>query len=129
MGRESLWGHPGSSPLVNLSSHQPLLWPQTSPFSLLYLSSSSYRHLLHTGAVGDLVIIGERQLVKGITRLLAITGEQAQQARELGQSLSQEVEAASERLSRGNRDLQEAHRLSKDIGRLTEVRATRHSTP
>lgn len=78
-------------------------------------------HLLSTGAVGDLVIIGDRQLVKGITRLLAITGEQAQQAREVGQSLSQEVEVASERLSRGSRDLPEAHRLSKDIGRLTEV--------
>lgn len=78
-------------------------------------------HLLSTGAVGDLVIIGDRQLVKGITRLLAITGEQAQQAREVGQNLSQEVEVASERLSRGSRDLPEAHRLSKDIGRLTEV--------
>lgn len=78
-------------------------------------------HLLSTGAVGDLVIIGDRQLVKGITRLLAITGEQAQQAREVGQSLSQEVEVASERLSRGSRDLPGAHRLSKDIGRLTEV--------
>ncbi|EDM18733.1 alanyl-tRNA synthetase like (predicted) [Rattus norvegicus] len=77
-------------------------------------------HLLSTGAVGDLVIIGDRQLVKGITRLLAITGEQAQQAREVGQSLSQEVEVASERLSRGSRDLLEAHRLSKDIGRLIE---------
>ncbi|XP_036726007.1 alanine--tRNA ligase, mitochondrial isoform X3 [Balaenoptera musculus] len=37
-------------------------------------------HLLRTGAIGDLVIIGERQLTKGTTRLLAITGEQAQQA-------------------------------------------------
>ncbi|XP_055468534.1 alanine--tRNA ligase, mitochondrial isoform X1 [Psammomys obesus] len=78
-------------------------------------------HLLRTGAVGDLVIIGDRQLVKGITRLLAITGEQAQQARELGQSLSQEVGAARERLSRGSRDLPEAHQLTKDIGRLTKV--------
>lgn len=31
--------------------------------------------------MGDLVIIGVRQLVKGITRLLTITGEQAQQVR------------------------------------------------
>uniref|UniRef100_A0A2K6SA54 Alanine--tRNA ligase n=1 Tax=Saimiri boliviensis boliviensis TaxID=39432 RepID=A0A2K6SA54_SAIBB len=37
-------------------------------------------HLLRTGAVGDLVIIGERQLSKGTTRLLAVTGEQAQKA-------------------------------------------------
>uniref|UniRef100_A0A452TFH8 Alanine--tRNA ligase n=1 Tax=Ursus maritimus TaxID=29073 RepID=A0A452TFH8_URSMA len=36
-------------------------------------------HLLRTGAVGDLVIVGERQLTKGTTRLLAVTGEQAQQ--------------------------------------------------
>lgn len=46
------------------------------------------------------------------------------QAREVGQSLAQEVEAAAARLSQGSRDVAEAHRLSKDIGRLTDVRAT-----
>uniref|UniRef100_A0A8C0KEH7 Alanine--tRNA ligase n=1 Tax=Canis lupus dingo TaxID=286419 RepID=A0A8C0KEH7_CANLU len=78
-------------------------------------------HLLRTGAVGDLVIIGERQLTKGTVRLLAVTGEQAQQAREVGQSLAQEVEAATERLSRGSQDVVEAHRLSKDMGRLIDA--------
>uniref|UniRef100_A0A8C5KTN9 Alanine--tRNA ligase n=1 Tax=Jaculus jaculus TaxID=51337 RepID=A0A8C5KTN9_JACJA len=78
-------------------------------------------HLLRTGAIGDLVIVGERQLAKGTTRLLAVTGEQAQQAREVGQSLAQDVKAAKERLTRGSQDLAEAQRLSKDIGRLTEV--------
>ncbi|CAK6446934.1 unnamed protein product [Pipistrellus nathusii] len=78
-------------------------------------------HLLRTGAVGDLVIVGECQLTKGTTRLLAITGEQAQQAREVGQSLAQEVEAATERLSRGSRDVVEAQQLSKDMGRLTDA--------
>ncbi|XP_007107677.2 alanine--tRNA ligase, mitochondrial isoform X5 [Physeter macrocephalus] len=78
-------------------------------------------HLLRTGALGDLVIIGERQLAKGTTRLLAITGEQAQQAREVGQSLAQEVEAAAARLSQGSRDVVEAQRLSKDMGRLTDA--------
>ncbi|XP_008261210.3 alanine--tRNA ligase, mitochondrial [Oryctolagus cuniculus] len=78
-------------------------------------------HLLRTGAVGDLVITGERQLTKGTTRLLAVTGEQAQQAREVGQNLVQEVEAAAERLSRGSRDVAEARRLSKDVGRLTDA--------
>nr|XP_058932493.1 alanine--tRNA ligase, mitochondrial isoform X5 [Kogia breviceps] len=78
-------------------------------------------HLLRTGALGDLVIIGERQLAKGTTRLLAITGEQAQQAREVGQSLAQEVEAAAARLSQGSQDVVEAQRLSKDMGRLTDA--------
>ncbi|XP_008570868.1 PREDICTED: alanine--tRNA ligase, mitochondrial [Galeopterus variegatus] len=78
-------------------------------------------HLLRTGAVRDLVIIGERQLAKGTTRLLAITGEQAQQAREVGQSLAQEVEAAAERLNRGSREVVEAQQLSKDVGRLTDT--------
>ncbi|XP_012496394.1 PREDICTED: alanine--tRNA ligase, mitochondrial [Propithecus coquereli] len=78
-------------------------------------------HLLRTGAVGDLVITGERQLSKGTTRLLAVTGEQAQQAREVGQCLAREVEAAAERLSRGSRDVAEAQRLSKDMGRLTDA--------
>ncbi|XP_060045880.1 alanine--tRNA ligase, mitochondrial isoform X2 [Erinaceus europaeus] len=78
-------------------------------------------HLLRTGAVRDLVIIGERRLTRGTTRLLAVTGEQAQQAREVGQSLTQEVEAAVERYSRGNQDVAEAQRLSKDIGRLSDA--------
>uniref|UniRef100_A0A8B9YVL9 Alanine--tRNA ligase n=1 Tax=Bos mutus grunniens TaxID=30521 RepID=A0A8B9YVL9_BOSMU len=78
-------------------------------------------HLLRTGAIGDLVIIGERQLVKGITRLLAVNGEQAQQAREVGQRLAQEVEATAARLSQGSRHVAEAHRLSKDMGRLTDA--------
>lgn len=46
------------------------------------------------------------------------------QAREVGQSLAQEVEAAAERLSRGSRDVVEAQQLSKDVGRLTDVRTT-----
>ncbi|XP_004605889.1 alanine--tRNA ligase, mitochondrial [Sorex araneus] len=78
-------------------------------------------HLLRTGAIGDLVITGERQLTKGTTRLLAVTGEQAQQAREVGQRLAQEVEAAAERLNRGSRDTVQAQRLSKDMGRLSDA--------
>ncbi|XP_059256335.1 alanine--tRNA ligase, mitochondrial isoform X2 [Mustela nigripes] len=78
-------------------------------------------HLLRTGAIGDLVIVGERQLTRGTTRLLAVTGEQAQQAREVGQNLAQEVEAATERLSQGSKDVVAAQRLSKDMGRLTDA--------
>lgn len=40
----------------------------------------------------------------------------------MGKSLAQEVEAATERLSRGSRDVVEAQQLSKDIGRLIDVR-------
>ncbi|XP_075411133.1 alanine--tRNA ligase, mitochondrial [Tenrec ecaudatus] len=78
-------------------------------------------HLMQTGAVGDLVVISERQLAKGATRLLAVTGEQAQQAREMGQNLARDVKAAAERLSQGSRDIVDAHRLSKDLGRLTDT--------
>lgn len=46
------------------------------------------------------------------------------QAREVGQNLAQEVEAATERLSRGSQDVAAAQRLSKDVGRLTDVRVT-----
>ncbi|XP_043818939.1 alanine--tRNA ligase, mitochondrial isoform X2 [Dromiciops gliroides] len=78
-------------------------------------------HLLRTGAIGDLTIVGERPLSKGIIRLVAVTGEQAQQARDIGQSLAQEVEAAAARLSQGNQDVKEALRLSKDVGRLSDT--------
>lgn len=43
------------------------------------------------------------------------------QAREVGQRLAQEVEAAAARLSQGSRHVAEAHRLSKDMGRLTDA--------
>uniref|UniRef100_A0A8B9P742 Alanine--tRNA ligase n=1 Tax=Apteryx owenii TaxID=8824 RepID=A0A8B9P742_APTOW len=38
-------------------------------------------HLLQTGAVEDLAIISERQLAKGISRVIAVTGGQAKQVR------------------------------------------------
>ncbi|XP_036623332.1 alanine--tRNA ligase, mitochondrial [Trichosurus vulpecula] len=78
-------------------------------------------HLLRTGAIEDLTIVGERQLSKGIVRLVAVTGEQAQQARDIGQNLAQEVEAAAARLSQENQDIREAQRLSKDVGRLSDT--------
>lgn len=77
------WG-PGPPPFPRPWSHQPLVWSSSCSslshhHSDFLLPPSAPRHLLRTGAIGDLVIIGERQLVKGITRLLAVTGEQAQQ--------------------------------------------------
>ncbi|KAM8999428.1 alanine--tRNA ligase, mitochondrial isoform 2-T2 [Sarcophilus harrisii] len=78
-------------------------------------------HLLRTGAIGDLTIVGERQLSKGIIRLVAVTGEQAQQARDVGQNLAEEVEATVARLSQGNQDIRMAQQLSKDVGRLSDT--------
>ncbi|XP_031758201.1 alanine--tRNA ligase, mitochondrial isoform X2 [Xenopus tropicalis] len=37
-------------------------------------------HLLTTGAIQDVVIVSERPLAKGITRLIAVTGEEAKQS-------------------------------------------------
>ncbi|XP_072498412.1 alanine--tRNA ligase, mitochondrial isoform X1 [Notamacropus eugenii] len=78
-------------------------------------------HLLRTGAIGDLTIVGERQLSKGIIRLVAVTGEQAQQARDIGQNLAHEVEAVAARMNQGSHDVGEAQRLSKDVGRLSDT--------
>ncbi|GCC40291.1 hypothetical protein chiPu_0024126, partial [Chiloscyllium punctatum] len=36
-------------------------------------------HLLRTGLIQDLVIVSERQLGKGISRILAVTGEDAKE--------------------------------------------------
>ncbi|MEE6526968.1 hypothetical protein FKM82_027945, partial [Ascaphus truei] len=36
-------------------------------------------HLVRTGTIEDIVIVSERPLAKGISRLIAITGEQAKQ--------------------------------------------------
>ncbi|XP_005296389.2 alanine--tRNA ligase, mitochondrial [Chrysemys picta bellii] len=77
-------------------------------------------HLLQTGAVQDLTITSERQLVKGISRIIALTGEQAKQAREVGQSLAKEVDSLSARVKQGSSSLPEVQSLSKEVGYLTE---------
>uniref|UniRef100_A0A3Q3AEM3 alanine--tRNA ligase n=1 Tax=Kryptolebias marmoratus TaxID=37003 RepID=A0A3Q3AEM3_KRYMA len=76
-------------------------------------------HLLQTGAIKDLVIVSEKQLVKGISRIIAVTGQMAPQlcpqARESGHGLWQEVESLSARLSSSTPSSPDsAQRLSKE---------------
>uniref|UniRef100_A0A8C8JJ35 Alanine--tRNA ligase n=1 Tax=Oncorhynchus tshawytscha TaxID=74940 RepID=A0A8C8JJ35_ONCTS len=79
-------------------------------------------HLLTTGEIGDLVIISERQMVKGISRIVAVTGDDAREAREAGQVLTQEVESLSARLATvASPSLAHANRLAKEVGILTDV--------
>ncbi|XP_073529662.1 alanine--tRNA ligase, mitochondrial-like [Phyllobates terribilis] len=75
-------------------------------------------HLLRTGTIGDLVIISEKPLGKGIVRLIAVTGEEAKQARETGQLLCREVESVSERMKTRPAALGDAQQLSRDLGLL-----------
>ncbi|XP_031417839.1 alanine--tRNA ligase, mitochondrial [Clupea harengus] len=79
-------------------------------------------HLLRTGAIRDLVITSERQLVKGISRIVAVTGDDAREAREMGKVLEQEVEALSARVATATSpSLHDAHRLAKDVGQLIDA--------
>ncbi|KAM9608218.1 alanine--tRNA ligase, mitochondrial isoform 5-T6 [Morphnus guianensis] len=83
-------------------------------------------HLLQTGAMEDLAIISERQLVKGISRVIAVTGSQAKQAREAGQCLAMEVDSVSLRMKERSASIPEMQNLSKEVGQLTKMVA---STP
>ncbi|XP_072240090.1 alanine--tRNA ligase, mitochondrial isoform X2 [Leuresthes tenuis] len=79
-------------------------------------------HLLQTGAIEDLVIVSEKQLVKGISRIIAVTGQDASQAREAGWVLSQDVDSLSARLSgSGPSSLDSAQRLSKEASLLSDA--------
>ncbi|KAJ8246477.1 hypothetical protein GJAV_G00268250 [Gymnothorax javanicus] len=78
-------------------------------------------HLLRTGQIQDFVIVAERQLVKGVSRIVAVTGEEALKAREAGHALVQEVESLSARLPSASSALSTAHRLSKEVGLLTDA--------
>ncbi|XP_028269814.1 alanine--tRNA ligase, mitochondrial [Parambassis ranga] len=79
-------------------------------------------HLLQTGAIEDLVIVSERQMVKGISRIVAVTGEEAMRAREMGQVLSQDVDSLSTRLSGSSPScLESAQRLAKEVGILSDA--------
>ncbi|MBN3309203.1 SYAM protein, partial [Amia calva] len=78
-------------------------------------------HLLRTGEIKDFVIVAEKQLVKGISRIVAVTGEEAREAREAGLALAQDVESLSVRLASVIPSLSTAHRLSKEVGQLTDA--------
>ncbi|XP_063774948.1 alanine--tRNA ligase, mitochondrial [Pseudophryne corroboree] len=77
-------------------------------------------HLLRTGAIEDIVIVSEKPLAKGIVRLIAVTGEEAKQAREMGQALWQDVESITERMKTRPSSFSEVQQLSKEIGLLTD---------
>uniref|UniRef100_A0A670I4C7 Alanine--tRNA ligase n=1 Tax=Podarcis muralis TaxID=64176 RepID=A0A670I4C7_PODMU len=78
-------------------------------------------HLLQTGDVQDFTIVSERQLVKGISHIVAVTREQAKQAREAGQTLAKEVDSLTVRVKLGGTVIDEAQRLSKEVGQLTII--------
>ncbi|KAJ8392429.1 hypothetical protein AAFF_G00075540 [Aldrovandia affinis] len=78
-------------------------------------------HLLRTGEIQDLVVVSERQLVKGISRIVAVTGEQAREAREAGHALVQEVESLSVRLASTGPALSTVRGQSKEVGLLIDA--------
>ncbi|XP_041839918.1 alanine--tRNA ligase, mitochondrial [Melanotaenia boesemani] len=79
-------------------------------------------HLLQTGAIQDLVIVSEKQLVKGISRVVAVTGQDAARAREAGQVLAQDVDSLSARLSGSTpSSLDSAHQFSKEASVLSDA--------
>ncbi|XP_040203188.1 alanine--tRNA ligase, mitochondrial [Rana temporaria] len=77
-------------------------------------------HLQKTGAIEDLVIISEKPLLRGIVRLIAVTGEEAREARETGQVLRREVDSIIERMKMMTPSLNDAQRLSKEVGLVTD---------
>ncbi|XP_041790449.1 alanine--tRNA ligase, mitochondrial [Chelmon rostratus] len=79
-------------------------------------------HLLQTGTIKHLVIVSERQMVKGISRIVAVTGQEAIRALEAGQVLSQDVDSLSARLT-GSAPLSidSAQRLAKEVGVLSDA--------
>ncbi|XP_032419034.1 alanine--tRNA ligase, mitochondrial isoform X3 [Xiphophorus hellerii] len=79
-------------------------------------------HLLQTGSIQDLVIVSEKQQVKGISRIVAVTGQDAVQARDMGRALSQEVDSLSARLSgSAPSSLGSALQFSKEASALSDV--------
>ncbi|XP_060919556.1 alanine--tRNA ligase, mitochondrial isoform X1 [Labrus mixtus] len=79
-------------------------------------------HLLQTGEIEDLLIVSERQMVKGISRIIAVTGREAARAREAGQVLYQDVDSLSARLSNSAPScIDSAHRLAKEVGVLSDA--------
>lgn len=79
-------------------------------------------HLLQTGGIHDLLVVSERQMVKGISRIVALTGRAATQAREAGLALAQDVDSLTARLAdSAPTSLDSAQRLAKEVGVLSDA--------
>ncbi|CAL8334371.1 unnamed protein product [Lota lota] len=81
-------------------------------------------HLLRTGAIEDLVVVSERQIMKGVSRVVAFTGEQAKQARDTGQVLAQAVASLVTRTASSSSSPSRRHDaqcLAKEVGLLTDA--------
>ncbi|KAM8842258.1 alanine--tRNA ligase, mitochondrial isoform 1-T1 [Synchiropus picturatus] len=79
-------------------------------------------HLVQTGDIQDLVIVSEQQMVKGVSRVVAVTGRDATQAREAGHMLAQDVDSLEARLSGTDpSSLECALILSKEVGVLSDA--------
>uniref|UniRef100_A0AAQ5ZIE4 Alanine--tRNA ligase n=1 Tax=Amphiprion ocellaris TaxID=80972 RepID=A0AAQ5ZIE4_AMPOC len=69
-------------------------------------------HLLRTGDIEDLVIVSERQMVKGISRVIAVTGREAARVSSWPHVLIGRSKC---------RRLDSAQRLSKEVGVLSDA--------
>uniref|UniRef100_A0A8C1J6E8 Alanine--tRNA ligase n=1 Tax=Cyprinus carpio TaxID=7962 RepID=A0A8C1J6E8_CYPCA len=79
-------------------------------------------HLLRTGAIRDFVIVSERQMVKGISRIIAVTGDEAKKARETAQDMQEELESLAVQVGAASSlSIPAAQRLSKEVGLLMNV--------
>ncbi|XP_055014372.1 alanine--tRNA ligase, mitochondrial isoform X2 [Boleophthalmus pectinirostris] len=77
-------------------------------------------HVLNSSDLQDVLVVSERQFIRGINRILAVTGSAARQAREVGVALEQEVDSLWTRITGSAPDsLQAAQRLAKEVGHLT----------
>ncbi|XP_037327263.2 alanine--tRNA ligase, mitochondrial isoform X2 [Pungitius pungitius] len=97
-----------------------LLEGETGPETSVELCCGT--HLLQTGAIEDLLIVSERQTVKGISRIVAVTRRDAKRAREEGQALSQEVSSLSARMTdSAPSSIDAAQRFAKEVGLLSDA--------
>ncbi|XP_061415266.1 alanine--tRNA ligase, mitochondrial [Lethenteron reissneri] len=78
-------------------------------------------HLQRTGLIEDFVIVSERAMVKGLSRVVAVTDREAREARRTGEALAQQADSLGERVAHGAASLPRLLGLSKEVGQLTDV--------
>uniref|UniRef100_UPI00358FBFE6 alanine--tRNA ligase, mitochondrial-like isoform X2 n=1 Tax=Myxine glutinosa TaxID=7769 RepID=UPI00358FBFE6 len=105
-----------SGPLEDVAERGKNATPDDSSCVSLELCCGTHVH--QTGDIGDFCIVWERQLGKGVSRLQAVTGRKAQEARERGATLSDEVSSLRSRLAIPADTLNAALNLARDAGQL-----------
>lgn len=78
-------------------------------------------HLLRAGHIGDFILVHEEAIARGIRRIVALTGPEADKAKRIAESLRNDVDALSSDINENHKEKEVKSGVKDEYRRLTEL--------